>query len=449
VPLRRADVGHRLDRLVLGAERAASWLGQCTDRVVARTHITSGLGLEHRVPLAVRSGLSQTVPETPAAWSRPDARGPILPESPPGAPLASLHDHSSEMDAPSWPRATTRDRGGNHYSPSTTWWGSTSSRRDTPSTVPVEGPRQLLLGRRRRQHNDDGRVVLPRAPRPRPRTSAIGLPSGAASRSPLPEPTVILGISPPGASRDDRGRGQATDGDRRWRHRGERCTPSRPPGGAMRSSSSAGGGAARATVRNFGLVWVSGRAAGRELRSPPGALPALGGDRRPRPGHRLSRQASLTVAQQSGGARRGSAELPDATERFELLSAEAARRTKPALTTTVARASPGVCARGAPSSRLSSGCCQWLAEAAATASSPDARSSTSPTVCRRFDRRGHGADRVVLCCGAWHSGVLGEILADAPLRGVRLQMLETERYAPELTTSLADGGLPALLPGLP
>jgi len=51
----------------------------------------------------------------------------------------------------------------------------------------------------------------------------------------------------------------------------------------------------------------------------------------------------------------------------------------------------------------------------------------------------HGADRVVLCCGAWHSGVLGEILADAPLRRVRLQMLETERYAPELTTSLADG----------
>jgi len=51
----------------------------------------------------------------------------------------------------------------------------------------------------------------------------------------------------------------------------------------------------------------------------------------------------------------------------------------------------------------------------------------------------HVGDLVLLCTGAWHGGVLGEALEGSPLRRVRLQMLETEAFAPGSTTSVADG----------
>jgi glycine/D-amino acid oxidase-like deaminating enzyme len=46
---------------------------------------------------------------------------------------------------------------------------------------------------------------------------------------------------------------------------------------------------------------------------------------------------------------------------------------------------------------------------------------------------------VVLCPGAAPGGLAAEVLAGAPLRRVRLQMLETEPFGRRLTTSLADG----------
>jgi glycine/D-amino acid oxidase-like deaminating enzyme len=51
----------------------------------------------------------------------------------------------------------------------------------------------------------------------------------------------------------------------------------------------------------------------------------------------------------------------------------------------------------------------------------------------------HRADLVVLCLGAAHGGVLADALRQAPLRRVRLQMLETARFSGTLTTSIADG----------
>ena len=196
-------------------------------------------------------------------------------------------------------------------------------------------------------------------------------------------------------------------------------------------------------MRNFGLVWVSGRAAGREL-----AVAARARQRWEEiaglvPGTGFRANGSLTVAtsEEEWEVLVEAAELPDATERgFELLDAEAARRHNPALTTTVRGAL--LCRRDAAvESRLVLGVLrQWLAERGGYRFLPG-REVVDIAERSVADSTGevHGADRVVLCCGAWHSGVLGEILADAPLRRVRLQMLETERYAPELTTSLADG----------
>jgi glycine/D-amino acid oxidase-like deaminating enzyme len=54
----------------------------------------------------------------------------------------------------------------------------------------------------------------------------------------------------------------------------------------------------------------------------------------------------------------------------------------------------------------------------------------------------HGGDLVVLCPGAAHTGIAGPHLASfavSPVRRVRLQMLQTEPLAGQLTTSVADG----------
>jgi len=77
---------------------------------------------------------------------------------------------------------------GNHYFPSTTCGGVPRPDRH-PQHVPVEGLASYYSVVVDGQHNDDAAWYYP-SPRPRPRTSAIGLPSGAASRSPLPEPTA-------------------------------------------------------------------------------------------------------------------------------------------------------------------------------------------------------------------------------------------------------------------
>ncbi len=53
----------------------------------------------------------------------------------------------------------------------------------------------------------------------------------------------------------------------------------------------------------------------------------------------------------------------------------------------------------------------------------------------------HRGDLVVLCTGAWHTGIAGPHLAGyerPPVRRVRLQMLQTEPFAGQLTTAIAD-----------
>ena len=51
----------------------------------------------------------------------------------------------------------------------------------------------------------------------------------------------------------------------------------------------------------------------------------------------------------------------------------------------------------------------------------------------------HGADRVVLCTGASTEGVVAEVMAGAPVRRVRLQMMQTAPHSQPLATSVADG----------
>jgi len=200
-----------------------------------------------------------------------------------------------------------------------------------------------------------------------------------------------------------------------------------------------------ASVRNFGLVWVSGREAGpeldlalraRELWSELGAeVPGLG----------FRAAGSLTLAT-------GDAELallkeavtrPDAERRgFELLDPAAVRAVNPALRGEFAGGLYGRLdgivepRQVLPALRghLAGDGYQWLPGREVT--------EIAPNAVRDHTGAWHRGDLVVLCLGAAHTGVTGRYLVQAgvsPVRRVRLQMMQTEPLGGRITTALADG----------
>lgn len=203
-----------------------------------------------------------------------------------------------------------------------------------------------------------------------------------------------------------------------------------------------------ASVRNFGLVWVSGRAAGPELAL---ALRArrlwerIGADI---PGTGFRSHGSITLAEHPEELRVlcRAVSMADASAReFELLDPDGLAKVNPAL------------APAAASGQLLGGLwCRADAiveprrAAAAIQQALTARGGytllTGRTV---LEVDGHAVrdqtgtwfrgDVVVVCPGADHGGVAGLALAGAPVRRVRLQMLETDPFDTRLTTSIADG----------
>lgn len=198
-----------------------------------------------------------------------------------------------------------------------------------------------------------------------------------------------------------------------------------------------------ASVRNFGLVWVGGRASGAELDT---ALRArelwhkIGVDV-PDIGFRangsltvLRTDAELTVARQVVAG-------PEAGQRgYALLDADQARAVNPALRGEFLGALH--CARdGAVEPRvtlpalrehlLASGRYQWR---------PGREVREVDTGWARDDRgEVHYADLVLMCTGAWLGGVVRELAPELPVRRVRLQMMQTQPLDEPLTTSVADG----------
>jgi FAD dependent oxidoreductase TIGR03364 len=209
-------------------------------------------------------------------------------------------------------------------------------------------------------------------------------------------------------------------------------------------------GPRRASVRNFGLVWVSGRAAGPELTLAVRARelweqlavhsPAVG----------FRPDGSLTVARHPGelALMAEAAAQPDAHLRgFELLDADGVRAVNPAVRGDLlgglhcsrdAIVEPGLVLGALRVTLAATGRYTWLPRRQVV-DVETAAGGTAVAVDQLGDR--HEGSAVVLCIGDRLSGLGGRVgaaLAAAPLRRCRLQMMQTAPTAERLSTALAD-----------
>jgi len=203
-----------------------------------------------------------------------------------------------------------------------------------------------------------------------------------------------------------------------------------------------------ASVRNFGLVWVSGRRAGpelslalraRELWSELGAkVPGLG--------FRAAGSLTLAASDAELSLLKEAAARPDAERRgFELLDPAAVRAVNPALRGEFAGGLHGRLdaivepRQVLPALRgyLAAGCqgqggYEWLPGREVT--------EIAPNAVRDHTGAWHQCDLVILCPGAAHTGIAGRYLArGGGVRRVRLQMMQTVPLEARVTTALADG----------
>lgn len=198
-----------------------------------------------------------------------------------------------------------------------------------------------------------------------------------------------------------------------------------------------------ATVRNFGLVWVSGRAPGEELELALRARELWGRIGAEVPGVGFRPDGSITVAQHPAevAVMQQVADRDDAGARgFRLLEPDEVRRINPALRgellaglhcSTDAVVEPG---RALPALRARLAAGDGYAF-------QGGRVVVDIASGRVRDHLGDDwtADLVVVCPGAETQGPMAELVRGAPLRRVRLQMMQTEPLDERLTTSLADG----------
>ncbi|MDA8296406.1 MAG: TIGR03364 family FAD-dependent oxidoreductase [Actinomycetota bacterium] len=198
-----------------------------------------------------------------------------------------------------------------------------------------------------------------------------------------------------------------------------------------------------ASVRNFGLIWVGGRAPGAELELALAARERWEAIAAAAPAAGFRSAGSLTLARRPEelAVLEAAVELEDAKARgFSLCSRAEAMAIEPALRGDFLAALH--CAQDAivePRLALS-------ALRSSLQASGRYRYRGGCEIVELGDhhvvdatRTRHDADLVVCCPGASPAGALAEALAGAPLRRVRLQMLETAPFASPLASALADG----------
>jgi FAD dependent oxidoreductase TIGR03364 len=204
-----------------------------------------------------------------------------------------------------------------------------------------------------------------------------------------------------------------------------------------------------ASLRNFGLVWVSGRAPGVELAL---ALRSrelweqIGHDV---PGTGFRANGSITLVDEPAqvAVLEDVVSRPDAADRgFHLVSAADVRRHNPALDgdfvagllcTTDAAVEPRLVPTAIRAALEPLEDYTYVENAEVV----DVRREAGQLFVAAAGGRSWPADHVVVCPGAWHSGLVRTWLGDdatRALRRVRLHMMQTEPLGQELTTSVAD-----------
>jgi FAD dependent oxidoreductase TIGR03364 len=199
----------------------------------------------------------------------------------------------------------------------------------------------------------------------------------------------------------------------------------------------------KASVRNFGLVWVSGRAPGAELSLALRAreLWEVIGARVPGVGFRPD--GSLTVAQHPGelAVLEAVAAAPEAVaRRFRMLTPAEVPAVNPAVRGSLLGALH--CARDAvvePRRALPALRAAMTDRGGYTFVGGRTAVEAGPGRVRDHTGEEWRADLVILCPGAAHAGVAAPWLAAAPVRRCRLQMMQTRPLGERLTTSIADG----------
>ena len=210
-------------------------------------------------------------------------------------------------------------------------------------------------------------------------------------------------------------------------------------------------GPRRASVRNFGLVWVSGRAAGAELDLALRARVLWQRLAERVPGTGFRPDGSLTVATRTEelALMAGAADRPDGGARgFELVDGAGVRSINPVVKGDVAGGlwcrndavvEPGSVLGALRADLESSGRYRWIA-GRQVVDVPVGAGGGGATVVDHLGGRHHGTF-ALLCIGDRLSGLGGQVgtaLADAPIRRCRLQMMQTAPTTEHLTTALAD-----------
>ncbi|MEV0527994.1 TIGR03364 family FAD-dependent oxidoreductase [Streptomyces sp. NPDC050439] len=199
-----------------------------------------------------------------------------------------------------------------------------------------------------------------------------------------------------------------------------------------------------ASLRNFGQIWVSGRAGGEELET---ALRARElweeiGARVEGIGFRANGSLTLVRNERERAVAEAALARPDAAARgYKLLDADEARALNPALRGDFVA---GLwCERDAAVEPRTA----QLRLREALRASPrytflpgrEVREVVGENAVRDDHGDIHTGDVVVLATGAWLGGLVRELAGpDLPVRRVRLQMMQTEALGEALTTSVAD-----------
>jgi len=202
-----------------------------------------------------------------------------------------------------------------------------------------------------------------------------------------------------------------------------------------------------ASMRNFGLIWVSGRAPGPELELAQRARALWEEIAALVPGTGFRASPSLTLATDDAelSLLTEAASLPDAGARgYELLGPDGCRAVNGELRGELTGGLLG--GRDAVvEPRLVLGAVRgYLASAGPRYVWLPGRQAVELAAHAVRDHTGawHSGDLVVLCPGAAHTGIAGPHLAcfaRPPVRRVRLQMMQTAPFPGRLATSVADG----------